>query len=141
MYRPIVIAVTLAAHAAYCAAAPELACPQSIQEQSVKLVNTPSGWSTFVAAPLFLHGAEPMSGPPEELGELADFEERHVKGAVIYTYKLDGKFPAGKWLACLYGEGDQVKLGKRLADSVRVCSFTYRKGEHVGENKVAIKCE
>ena len=81
-----------------------------------------------------------MSGPPEELGGLADFDEEHVKGAVIYTYKLDGKFQSGKWLACLYGEGDQIKLGKRLDDATNVCSFTYRKGEHVGENKVAIQC-
>ena len=82
-----------------------------------------------------------MSGPPDELGELADFEEKKVKGGVMYTYQLDGKFPAGKWLACLYGEGDQVKLGKKLDDDTKVCSFMYRKGEHVGETKVAIKCE
>jgi hypothetical protein len=81
-----------------------------------------------------------MSGPPEELGELADFSQKREKGAWIYTYQLDYPFPAGKWLACLYGESDQLTLGKKLDDNVKVCSFTYRQGEHVGENKITIAC-
>lgn len=43
--------------------------------------------------------------------------------------------------AVSYGESDQVTLSKRLADSVRVCSFKYRKGKHVGQNDIAISCE
>lgn len=123
-------------------AAPEekLECPQSIEQKSVQLTNTPAGWTSFVHRPLYLHGAELMSGPPEELGELADFSQRHERGAWIYTYQLDYPFPAGKWLVCTYGEGDQVTLGKRLDDSVKVCAFTHRKGDHVGENKITISC-
>lgn len=123
-------------------AAPEdnLSCPQSIEPNSVQLTHTPGGWTPFVHRPLYLHGAEPKSGPPEELGELADFSQKREKGAWIYTYRLDYPFPAGKWLACLYGESDQVTLGKKLDDSVKVCSFTYRQGEHVGENRITISC-
>jgi hypothetical protein len=43
--------------AAY-AAAPVLVCPASIQEKSLGLVDTPSGWTAFAGSPLYLHGAE-----------------------------------------------------------------------------------
>jgi len=123
-------------------AAPEsvLQCPQSIEQKSVQLINTPAGWTTFVHGPLYLHGAAPMSGPPNELGELADYSEKREKGVMVYTYKLDAPFPAGKWLSCTYGEGDQVSLGVKLADNVEVCTFRYKKGRHVGENNIAINC-
>lgn len=79
-------------------ATPVLECPQSIEEKSVRLIGTPPGWNTFVRAPLYLHGAAPMSGPPEQLGELADYEQKKEKGGWKNTYQLDGKFPEGKWL-------------------------------------------
>ena len=66
-------------------AGPILACPQSIEQKSVKLSDTPPGWTTFVRAPLYLHSAAPMSGPPEELGELAEFSQKRENGAWIYT--------------------------------------------------------
>jgi hypothetical protein len=125
---------------ALAAPGPLLECPQFIEQKSVQLTNTPSGWTTFVRAPLYLHGAAPMSGPPEDLGELAEFSQKREKGAWIYTYQLDAPFPAGKWLACTYGESDQVTLGKKLDDNIRVCSFKYKKGKHVGENNIAISC-
>ncbi|WP_374015197.1 STY0301 family protein [Massilia sp. BJB1822] len=118
-----------------------LECPQFIEQKSVQISNVPPGWTTFVRAPLYLHGAAPMSGPPEELGELAEFSQKREKGGWIYTYQLDVPFPAGKWLACTYGESDQVTLGRKLNDNVRVCSFRYRKGRHVGENDIAIACK
>jgi len=129
--------------AAHALAAPEPVpqCPQFIEQQSVQLINTPAGWTTFVHEPLYLHGAAPMSGPPKELGELADYSEKRDKGAMVYTYKLDAPFPAGKWLSCTYGEGDQISLGMRLADNIKVCTFRQKKGPHVGENYIAINCQ
>jgi hypothetical protein len=120
---------------------PALQCPQSIEQKSVQLINAPAGWATFVHKPLYLHGAAPMSGPPNELGELADYSEKREKGAMVYTYKLDAPFPAGKWLSCTYGEGDQISLGMKLADNIKVCTFRYKKGTHVGENNIAISCQ
>lgn len=119
----------------------QLECPTVIQEKSIRIVDTPSGWTQFVAAPLYLHGAAPMSGPPDQLGELAGFKQSRNKGSVVHTYQLDGKFPEGKWLACTYGESDQVKLARRLADETNSCIFTYRKGEFVGQVDVAIFCK
>jgi hypothetical protein len=82
-----------------------------------------------------------MNGPPENLGELSDYKQTSKKQEVTYTYQLDGKFSDGKWLACTYGESDQITLSRRLDDSVKVCTFKYRKGNHVGQNDVAIACE
>lgn len=122
-------------------AAQALECPAFIAETSVKLVDTPAGWTAFSSSPLYLHGAAPMSGPPEKLGVLADYHETKRNQEISYTYQLDGHFPEGKWLACTYGEGDQVTLSKRLDNTVRVCIFRYRKGKHVGQNDVAISCK
>lgn len=119
----------------------DLYCPQSIEQKSVQITNTSPGWSAFVRAPLYLHGAAPMSGPPEELGELVEFSQKRDKDAWIYTYRLDSPFPAGKWLACTYGESGQVTLSKKLDDSTQVCSFRYQRGKHVGENMVTVTCK
>lgn len=121
------------------ALAPE--CPKSIQEKAIHIQDAPLGWAAFVGSPMYLHGAAPMSGPPEQLGELADFKQQRGKNTWTYTYQLDGKFPEGKWLACTYGESDQVTLSKRLDDSIQVCTFTFRKGTHVGQNDIAIRCQ
>lgn len=117
-----------------------LSCPESIQEKSIRLVDMPTGWAGFIASPLYLHGAVPTSGPPEKLGELSDYKQRRGKDEWVYTYELDGQFPDGKWLACTYGESDQVVLSQRLDDGVRRCTFTYRKGKHVGQHGIVITC-
>lgn len=137
----IAAGLVLAAQPAVSVAAPVLECPQSIPEQSVRLVDAPKGWSTFVRAPLYLNSAAPMNGPPENLGELADFEQRKVRGGWKNTYQLDGKFPDGKWLACGYGESNQVVLSRRLDEVIKQCSITHRQGRHVGEALISISCE
>jgi len=134
-------ALTVVLASAHAANGLILQCPQSINQKSIQLRDTPSGWTTFVHNPLYLHGAAPMSGPPEELGELADYRENREKGAMVYTYRLDAPFPAGKWLSCTYGEADQISLGMKLPDNVKVCTFRYKKGPHVGEKTIAISCE
>ncbi|MGV7210547.1 STY0301 family protein [Oxalobacteraceae bacterium A2-2] len=115
-------------------------CPKSIEQKSIHISGTPPGWNTYVDAPLYLHSAAPMSGPPEQLGELVDFKQTQGKGYWTHIYQLDGKFSQGKWLVCSYGESDQVKLSKKLADHIQSCSFTFRKGKYVGQNDVRIEC-
>ena len=122
------------------AATPTLECPASIQEKSIRVTDTPAGWSAFAGSPLYLHGAAPMNGPPEKLGELSDYVQRRGKNEWTYTYQLDGKFPDGKWLACTYGESDQITLSRKLDDSLTVCTFKYRKGKYVGQHDIAISC-
>lgn len=82
-----------------------------------------------------------MSGPPEELGELADFKQKRLKDGWIDAYPLDGKFPRGKWLACRYGESGQITLSRQLDDNVQHCTFAYRKGTYAGQNNIAISCK
>lgn len=82
-----------------------------------------------------------MSSPPEMLGELADFTQKKRKNEWIYTYQIDGKFPNGKWLACTYGESDQLTLAQRLPDDTSVCTFVFRKGKYVGQNDITIRCK
>lgn len=117
-----------------------LECPASIPEQSVQLVSTPPGWKSFVGAPLYLHAAEAMVSPPELLGALIPDDERRGKTGMIDTYQIDGTFPHGKWLACRYGEADQVTLSRALPDDTKACTFSYRKGEYVGQNLIKIDC-
>ncbi|MGO4381661.1 STY0301 family protein [Pseudoduganella sp. RAF53_2] len=116
-------------------------CPASIPEKSIHLTDVAPEWKVYVGAPLYLHSAAPTNGPPEQLGELADFTERSAKREWSRTYELDGQFPNGKWLACMYGEGDQVSLGMRLPESVKSCTFVYRKGQYVGQHDIQIRCK
>lgn len=123
------------------AAPRDIECPASIPERSLQLVNTPTGWKTFVGSPLYLHGAAPMSSPPEMLGELVEDSERQDKNQKVYTYNIDGKFPHGKWLACKYGESNQITLARQLPDATNTCVISLRKGQHVGQNDIKIACE
>jgi len=116
-------------------------CPTAIQPESIQFNAIPAGWTGYVAAPLYLHHAAPMDGPPEELGELAGFKQEKIPGGWRHRYDLDMNFPKGKWLVCRYGESGQVTLSKQLDDSIRTCNFSYRNGEHVGENRISITCK
>ncbi len=131
----LLYAVELTAHAE---TSPE--CPAAIQPESIQLRAIPAGWATYVAAPLYLHSATPMDGSPDQLGELAGFKQEKIPGGWRHRYDLDMSFPKGKWLVCRYGESGQVTLSRQLEDSIRSCSFSYRKGEHVGENRITIAC-
>jgi hypothetical protein len=119
-------------------AAPE--CPESIPASSVKISSPAEGWVPYVAAPLYLHAAAPMSGPPDMKGDLADFKETRGKGEWSYTYSLDGTFADGKWLQCTYGEYNQLTLSRRLPDETRECKLTYRKGAKAGQHQIKITC-
>lgn len=134
-------AIALLCQSGAMAVAQQPECPKSIAEKSIRVAETPPGWTPFVGSPLYLHGAAPMNGPPEQLGELSDYKERHGKNTWTTTYQLDGKFPEGKWLACTYGESDQIALSQRLDDKIQTCTFTYRKGQHVGQNDITIRCK
>lgn len=121
------------------AAAP-FECPAMIDQKSLHIASPPAGWAPYVDAPLYLHAAAPMSGPPEQLGELADFRQQRGKGYWTHTYRLNGPFPQGKWLVCMYGESNQIKLSTKLPDTVQSCSFKFRQGKYAGQNDIAIDC-
>ena len=133
-----VMAVCTAAYLsnAYCAdhAVKESpACPESVEQNSIKLENIPPGWTSYVARPLYLSAAVPIDGPPERRGGLADFEERRSKQQTTYIYRFEGSYPEGKWLECSYGEYGQVTLSRKMDDRVQKCEFTYRPGAKAGQ--------
>lgn len=117
-----------------------LQCPALIPASAIQLSDTPADWLPYVASPLYLHAAAPMSGPPEMKGDLADFKESRSKKEWSYTYALEGTFPQGKWLQCTYGERNQVTLSRRLPDDTQQCKFTYRKGAKAGQHDITILC-
>lgn len=133
-------AIVLLACLANCASAQNLECPDSVPETSIKLENTPAGWTPFVTRPLYLHAAAPIDGPPQRRGELADYTEHKEKGETSYTYRFEGPYPEGKWLQCAYGEYGQLTLSKRIDDHVRECKFTYRSGQKAGQRSIRIRC-
>jgi hypothetical protein len=135
---PVLLAAPLVLSAA---PVPSPQCPELIPASSVQLKDIPDDWVIYVAAPLYLHAAAPMYGPPEMKGDLADFKESRTKNAWSYTYTLDGAFPDGKWLQCTYGEHNQVTLSRRLSDETRECQFTYRKGAKPGQHEINVQCK
>jgi hypothetical protein len=127
-------------HRAVMASEP-LACPPEIPGRSMQLTDTPAGWKFYAESSLYLHSAAPMTGPPERLGHLIEDNVRQQKKQEIYTYKLDGPFPEGKWMQCSYGTSGEVSLSKRLDDNIEACTITYRKGEKAGQNHILIACK
>jgi hypothetical protein len=123
------------------AAAGPVECPASISGSTIQLTNPPAGWKPFVPDSLYLHSAAPIDGPPEQLGDLAEFTERKRGAESSYTYRLDGKFPDGKWIKCSYGINGEVTLSRKIDDSTAQCTFTYRKGSKAGQNDIKISCE
>lgn len=107
-------------------------CPAAILPASIHIVDAAAGWKSHVPAPLYLHAAAPSDGPPEKLGELADFTTHPGKTEWSYTYSLQGSFPDGKWMQCAYGTMNEITLSKKIDDSVTECKLTYRKGKRDG---------
>lgn len=119
----------------------EVQCPASLRPEVIQLAVVPEGWQFFAAAPIYLHGAAPMSTVPDKLGHLIEDGELKRKGERILVYSLEGPFPDGKWIQCAYGEHHQLTLSRRLPDHVKQCSVAYRQGEKAGERRVRIMCE
>ena len=116
------------------------ACPKSVPAVSISLNSVPTGWIPFIDSPLYLSAAAPIDGAPQRRGQLVPSGERKKKGEMTLIYRLEGRYPDGKWLQCSYGVHGEVTLSKRMDDSVSLCEFTYRKGSKAGQNEIDIDC-
>lgn len=133
---PVMIALwTFSADSAEVTA--NLACPDFV---TVKVLPV-SGWEGHPTAELNLNSAAPTSGPPEQHGDLANFQRVQKKGEWSDTYDLDRPFPNGKWLECGYGEHNEVTLSQQLPAPVKKCTFSYQKGAKAGQHKIKIECK
>ncbi|MGX9776538.1 STY0301 family protein [Janthinobacterium aestuarii] len=122
------------------AVATSLACPASVPATSISLTAVPSGWTPYIDGVLYLSAAAPIDGAPERRGQLVPSGERKKKGQTTFSYRLEGRYPDGKWLQCSYGAHGEVTLSRRMDDSVSVCELTYRKGSKAGQNEIDIDC-
>jgi len=115
-------------------------CPPQIQQSSVALKDVGGDWAAHVAAPLYLHSAALIDGPPERLGELVAKQVRTGRDTWVDTYDLHGPFPEGKWLRCSYGMLNEVVLAKRLDDGIEACTVKGKKGNKAGQNVFSVEC-
>ena len=116
------------------------ACPASVPAASISLNAVPAGWTPYIDSPLYLSAAAPIDGAPERRGQLVPSGERKKKGQTTLSYRLEGRYPEGKWLQCSYGMHGEVTLSRRMDDSVSLCEFTYRQGSKAGQNEIDIDC-
>lgn len=125
------------------AAEQRVVCPTQIPESSIRLVDTPKGWTPYVASPLYLSSAGATAGPPEQQAVLmgdSTWKKGSRNWSTIYDLRGDG-FPSGKWMECRYGEYDQVSLSMRLDDNTQTCTVRISGGEKAGQHAVAITCK
>jgi hypothetical protein len=116
-------------------------CPASVPPSSIQLAAPAPEWQPFVTAPLYLHSAAPLYGPPEARGSIADFTSHPGNPEWSYHYRLEGNFADGKWIQCAYGENNEVTFSKRIEDNTEECTFTYRKGRKVAQHEIKIQCK
>lgn len=119
-------------------------CPAKLPAESLKVIDAPSGWTAFSDNAMWLHSAAPMNGPPSRKGTLQDVSTT-VKGAKRisrYVWDERGESPdsEGKWIACKYGETNNVVLSKRIDDNASQCTVTYTKNPQ-GRSDVDIHCD
>ena len=117
-------------------------CPVKLDSDSVQVSSPPGDWSTFVSSGFWLHAVAPMDGPPSIRGFLQEDSNSQVNGKKVMKWTLgrgDGSYPDGKWLACFYGESNEVILSKRIDDHASECTVTYAKNK-LGRNDIDVRC-
>lgn len=116
------------------------ACPENVPASTISLNAVPAGWTPYIGGPLYLSAAAPIDGAPQRRGQLVPSGQRTKQGQTTLSYRLEGRYPDGKWLQCSYGVHGEVTLSRRMDDSVSQCEFTYRKGRKAGQNEIDIDC-
>lgn len=116
-----------------------LTCPPAIPISSPP-ESGPNSWTIYVASELHLNSAAPTGGPPQMRADLSDYTSKTGKKQWSYTYDLDRDFPDGKWLECGYGSHNEITLSRRMPDTIKSCTFVYRKGAKAGQHDITIDC-
>lgn len=116
-------------------------CPVKL-EPGALTINSPAGWSAFVPVGLWLHSAGPMDGPPAAMAILKEdtYSEHGNKIVTKWAWARKGEsYPDGKWMACNYGEANDVILSKRINDHATGCTVTYTRNKPRRDD-VDIRC-
>lgn len=117
-------------------------CPAKLPPEALPLAVAPPGWTAFSRGGLLLHAVDITDGPPSEGAFLKpdDATVRHGKGVDLWPNLQDMRELGSVWLACNYGNSDQVILGKRLDNNVSECRAIYTKDEFGGYN-IEVRCK
>lgn len=144
-YLAVVAALTLVSYAspyAGTAVAAELkiVCPVEIPASSISITGTPEHWTADAAAPLRLHSAAPMGGPPAMRAYLVPDSTKDGKKISTSRYTLGQAPTDGNWIGCMYGPDNNVVLGQRLPDEIAACAVTYADRSR-SSTDIAITCK
>lgn len=101
-------------------------CPTEMPTALVQFTGVPDGWTPFVPQPLALTSAGFMQASPEKMAHLKPFSTSENRKHVIVTWKFEGDYLQGKWLACDYA-GGAVSLSKEIDRSISSCTVVYEK--------------
>lgn len=138
----ILIGLSIAISVSSQAAEHTIECPTKLEASAVQIVNPPEGWTPNVPSFFWLNTAAPMNGPPSHVADLKeDYSKRSGKKEVS-RWDLGGgigAYPDGKWLACKYGETNNLVLSRRIDDAATHCIVTQTStGQR--PDKVEVKC-
>ncbi len=137
--RPIVSALlTLCCfgHPLRAAAAETVTCPPLFPDASVHFTPTSDGWAAE-PGPLasYLTGWALYSGPPAELAEL----QASDSGKGWASWRLEGAYPEGLWVQCVYGGGG-LTLTRKLSTVTGTCTEHHEKTPPTKPKPVSFVC-
>jgi hypothetical protein len=135
-----VLALLLLMHGAARAAEHRIECPLKLEAESIQVVNPPAGWTGFIPSFLWLHSAGPVDGAPPMVAVLkADAYVRRGDKSVS-KWDMTGVHGGGKWMACNYGDANEIVLTKSLDETTSECTVTATKNAF-GRNDLDIRCK
>ena len=111
----------------------QIECPPMLAADALAVTNTPPDRSSHIANGFRLNFAGPMAGPPSAMhiltGETGTGRgEKHV-----VKWKLNQpsqSFADGKWMACFYGQANNVILSRRIDDRTSSCTVSYARNAY-----------
>lgn len=134
---PVVLGLVWYAIPVVKAAEQRIECPREIPAEDVRVVRAPTGWTSFVAQPgIALNGASLMNGPPAGMAVLQPTDVGR-SNEDVWTDMRPGR--DGMWMACFYGQHQDIILATRLPDSTKECRIAYSQ-DKFKRVKMDIRC-
>ncbi len=111
-------------------------CPPLFPSAAVHFTPTDDGWAAEPGhlAP-YLTGWGLYSGPPTELAQLQESDS----GKGWESWKLEGAYPEGLWVQCVYGGGG-LTLTRKLATVTGTCTARHEKTPPTRPKPVSFVC-
>ncbi len=144
MRKHILIAYLLGISAASVAyAGGQVACPPSLQVQSLSLANQalPAGFAPVEPVGVVrLSGGNLYDGPPQQEAALKPFRQQTSKQIRSVTWQLQGDYPQGKWFSCDYAQGT-LRIARQLDDASTECQMLAKPIAPAGQLSIVLTCQ